>query len=183
MDIEKQPSLPVHPRITDLTGSSTAPEIVRQIQALIKPGEKVIVSLDSDHHKQHVLDEVGIYSKMFTPGQYLVVEDTDVNGHRVFPGFGPGPWQAVADFLKENHSFRPDPAREKFLVTFYPGGWLKRIEWPGTHACVRARWPLPAAGYWYGPRLFSVSRMPRPAGEASATLRSGPLYTLLHRLH
>jgi cephalosporin hydroxylase len=127
VDIDKQPNLPKHPRITYLNGSSTSTDIVRQIKALIKPGEKVMVSLDSDHHKEHVLNELRIYSKMVTVGQYLVVEDTDINGHPVFPQFGPGPAEALADFLKENSDFQPDLAREKFLVSFYPGGWLRRI--------------------------------------------------------
>src|ERR1035437_1517093 len=48
VDIERQPNLPAHPRIAYLLGSSTAPEIVRRIEALIKPGETVMAVLDSD---------------------------------------------------------------------------------------------------------------------------------------
>jgi cephalosporin hydroxylase len=38
VDIERQPNLPKHARIAYLLGSSTSPEIVRQIEALVKPG-------------------------------------------------------------------------------------------------------------------------------------------------
>ncbi|HEV2893257.1 MAG TPA: CmcI family methyltransferase, partial [Actinomycetota bacterium] len=61
-----------------------------------------------------------------TPGSYLVVEDTNVNGHPVYEAFGPGPMEAVQDFLKERDDFEVDRSREKFLFTFNPGGWLRR---------------------------------------------------------
>lgn len=127
VDIQKFPNLPVHPRITYLLGSSTSPDIVHEIKELIKPGERVMVSLDSDHHAPHVLRELEIYSRMVTPGQYLVVEDTSINGRPALPGWGPGPAEAITAFLTQNHDFAPDKSREKFLITSNPGGWLKRI--------------------------------------------------------
>jgi cephalosporin hydroxylase len=69
-----------------------------------------------------------IYSKLVTPGSYLVVQDTNLNGHPVEPNFGPGPMEAVQEFLKTNDNFVADRSREKFFLTFYPGGWLKRIK-------------------------------------------------------
>jgi cephalosporin hydroxylase len=128
VDIAPRPNRPVHPRITYLVGSSTAPEIVQQVSTLLKPSEKVMVVLDSDHSAPHVLRELDIYSRMVTPGQYLVVEDTNINGHPVAAGWGPGPAEATAAFLAGNHSFTVDRTREKFFVTFNPGGWLKRVQ-------------------------------------------------------
>ena len=127
VDIKKWGSPPVHPRITYLLGSSVSPEIVAQIRNLVKPGEKVMVVLDSDHHRDHVLKELQTYAGFVTPGCYLVVEDTNVNGHPVNRAFGPGPGEATADFLKTTDAFQPDPDYERFLVSFNPGGWLKRI--------------------------------------------------------
>jgi cephalosporin hydroxylase len=127
IDIEKYPNLPEHPRITYLLGSSTSPGIVRQVQDRIQPGETVMVVLDSDHRMAHVLEELRIYHKMVTPGSYLVVEDTDMNGHPILPKSGPGPWEAVEAFLKENHDFQPDASREKLMLTFNPRGYLRRI--------------------------------------------------------
>jgi cephalosporin hydroxylase len=129
VDIERQPDLPSHPRIVYLNGSSTSQEIVRQIRALIKPGEKVMVALDSDHRVAHVSEELRIYSRFVTPGQYLIVEDTNVNGHPAAPNWGdPGPFAALAPFLKEHPEFTPDLHRERLKMTFNPGGWLKRIQ-------------------------------------------------------
>jgi cephalosporin hydroxylase len=124
VDIEKYPNLPQHPRITYLLGSSTAPEIVGQVRSSIKPGETVLVLLDSDHSMKHVLDELRLYHGLVTAGSYLVVEDTHFNGHPILPKFGPGPMEAVEQFLKENQDFRIDPAREKLMFTFNPRGYL-----------------------------------------------------------
>jgi cephalosporin hydroxylase len=46
----------------------------------------------------------------------------------VYPSFGPGPHEAVQEFLQMHHNFVVDHSRETFLLTFYPGGWLKRVE-------------------------------------------------------
>jgi cephalosporin hydroxylase len=86
-----------------------------------------MVSLDSDHHKDHVLKELKLYGPLVTPGNYLVVEDTDINGHPVMPRWGPGPMEAVEEFMKNNSDFIQDRSREKFGVTLFPGGWLKRV--------------------------------------------------------
>jgi cephalosporin hydroxylase len=127
VDLEPQPNLPVHPRITYISGlSSAAPEAVSRVRALLKPGESVMVILDSDHSRNHVLDELRLYARMVTPGQYLIVEDTNINGHPALPVFGPGPMEALDDYLKEDDAFEIDPNREKFYMTFNPRGYLKR---------------------------------------------------------
>jgi len=118
---------PKHPRITYLVGSSTSPEIVQKVKSLVKPGEKVMVVLDSDHTKPHVQKECELYSPMVSKGSYLVVEDTNVNGHPVAADFGPGPMEGMQAFLATNKQFQIDKSREKFGVTFNPSGYLKRI--------------------------------------------------------
>ena len=87
----------------------------------------VLVVLDSDHSRDHVLAEPRAYAPLVTPGSYLVVEDTNINGHPVYEAFGPGPMEAVQDFLKERDDFEADRSREKFLLTFNPRGWLRKL--------------------------------------------------------
>jgi cephalosporin hydroxylase len=127
IDIHPQPGRPAHERITYLLGSSTAPEIVAQVKAGIGTGERVMVILDSDHRKPHVLAELKTYAPLVSPGSYLIVEDSNINGHPVLPQFGPGPMEALQEFLPENPHFQHDTSRDKLLLTFNPRGWLKRM--------------------------------------------------------
>ncbi len=127
IDIEKK-NRPKHPRVTYITGSSSSAEVVNKVKELIREKKRVMVILDSDHSKDHVARELKIYSSFVSVGQYLIVEDTNVNNNPVLPEFGPGPKEAIDDFLKNNQFFVVDKSREKFYVTFNPGGYLRRIE-------------------------------------------------------
>jgi cephalosporin hydroxylase len=126
VDVEDIKGRPRNNRITYLLGSSTSKEIVEQIRSLASNKEKVMVILDSDHRKTHVLNELKIYWEFVTKKSYLVIEDTNINGHPVLPDFGGGPMEAVEDFLKENKSFVVDRSKEKFFLTFNPKGYLRR---------------------------------------------------------
>jgi len=126
IDIEPRVDRPPHPRVTYIVGSSTAPATVDAVSKLAAGKSPVMVFLDSDHSRDHVLAELRHYSELVTPGSYLVVEDTNVNGHPVLPDFGPGPMEALQDFLGERPDFAPDVAQEKFLLTFNPRGYLRR---------------------------------------------------------
>jgi cephalosporin hydroxylase len=126
VDIEAQPGRPQHPRITYLRGSSTAPEVVGRMKLEAEDEEKVLVILDSHHGRDHVLEEMEFYGRMVSPGSYLIVEDGNINGHPVFPEFGPGPTEAIQSYLRAHPEFEVDHSREKFLVTFNPGGYLKK---------------------------------------------------------
>ena len=86
----------------------------------------VFVVLDSDHSAAHVLQEMRLYHPFVTPGSFMVVEDTNINGHPTLPGRGAGPMDAIAEFSKENRDFETDYSCEMHLMTFNPGGWLRR---------------------------------------------------------
>lgn len=126
VDIDATPGRPIHPRITYLHGSSTNPAIVARIQRMITAETKVMVILDSDHRKPHVDAELGIYPDLVTLGQYLIVEDTNINGHPVFPEFGPGPQEAMQEFLRRDSRFAVDRERERHFLTYAPNGFLRR---------------------------------------------------------
>jgi len=127
VDVEEVQGRPQHERITYLHGSSTAEEIVKTVKSLIRPSDKVLVTLDSDHAKHHVIEELRIYGPMVSLGSYVVVDDTNLNGRPVNRQFGPGPGEAVEEFLRQDSGFVRDTSREKFGLTFSPGGFLKRI--------------------------------------------------------
>lgn len=132
IDIEERKGRKEHKRIKYLLGSSTSNETVEKVKGLIKKGEKVMVLLDSDHHADHVLNELKIYSKFVTQGSYLIVEDSNIN-HPIIPDFDAsssfsGPMEAINEFLKGNKSFVVDKSKEKFFLTFNPRGYLKKIK-------------------------------------------------------
>jgi cephalosporin hydroxylase len=126
VDIEAYPNRPVHPRISYVLGSSTEQKTLDQVRQLIEPGSKVMVILDSDHHRDHVLKELQMYSTLVTQAMYLIVQDTHMNGHPILPRHGPGPWEAVQDFMAGKPPFQVDRTREKLLMSFNYGGYLKR---------------------------------------------------------
>lgn len=107
-------------------GSSVAPEVVEAVRKRVE-GKKVLVIFDSDHRKDHVLKELFAYSPFVQVGGYIIVQDTNSNGHPVTPGWGPGPMEAVEEFLAVNKHFESDIDRERLLFTFCPRGFLKRV--------------------------------------------------------
>ena len=113
--------------VTFLKGSSTDPDIIAKLGQMAK-GKKTLVTLDSDHSMAHVLAELRAYAPLISRGSYLVVEDTHLDGVPTAPDFGPGPMAATRRFLEEggNKLFEQDFTREAYIMTFNPGGWLKR---------------------------------------------------------
>jgi cephalosporin hydroxylase len=119
--------LPIAKRRVDfLVGSSTEPRIVAEVRRLVG-GKRALVILDSDHAQHHVARELDLYADLVSVGSYLIVQDTNVNGHPVFPEHGPGPWEAVEAFLERNPQFEVDRSRERLLFTMHPRGYLKRV--------------------------------------------------------
>lgn len=133
LSIDLQPPLktyPRHPRISYLGGYSSTHLVavkaagLAAIEAVSGKGA-VMVILDSDHSQKHVLQELKCYASLVTPSSYLVVEDTNVNGHPVFPEHGPGPQEALDAWLPAHPEYVVDerlPARMLFSMHT----WLRR---------------------------------------------------------
>ncbi|MFV1363047.1 rhamnosyl O-methyltransferase [Mycolicibacterium elephantis] len=117
------------PDILFVESSSTDPAVAEQIRRLKDeyPG-KIFAILDSDHSMNHVLGEMKLLRPLLSSGDYLLVEDSTVNGHPVLPGWGPGPYEAIEAYEREfPDDYRHDVEREnKFGFTFAPNGFLIR---------------------------------------------------------
>jgi cephalosporin hydroxylase len=128
-----QHSYPKHPRIAYVGGkSSTSAEALAEVRGFVnawcEPKSskgRCMVILDSDHAKGHVLAELNAYAGFVSPASYLVVEDTNVNGHPVYLEHGPGPQEALDAWLPKHPDFKVDEGRaSKYLLSFHT--WLRR---------------------------------------------------------
>ncbi|MFB2351199.1 CmcI family methyltransferase, partial [Priestia megaterium] len=92
----------------------------------------VMVVLDSDHSRDHVLDELRTYGPLVTQGQYIVVADT-LLGYGEAPKtptkrskiWHPGdePYAALTAYLKETDRFETDDViNGKLVLSSSPGG-------------------------------------------------------------
>ncbi|MBM4299600.1 MAG: hypothetical protein FJ143_17810, partial [Deltaproteobacteria bacterium] len=117
----------VKEKVEFLLGSSVDPALVAEVTKRVQ-GKKVLVILDSDHRKPHVLAEMKAYGPLVSKDSYMIVQDTNANGHPVLEKFGPGPMEAVEEFLATNDQFRPDREAERLMFTMHPKGYLKRVK-------------------------------------------------------
>lgn len=131
IDINSPRDPPRHDRVAYLEGSSVDPDIVAQVRGLVPFGGTVLVILDSDHSRDHVRQELESYAPMVSVGSYVVVEDTNVHGHPALPSFPPGPMEALQVFLSGTDAFEIDRRQEKFMMTFNPSGYLRRLRTDG----------------------------------------------------
>ena len=117
------------PNIRLLTMSSEREEVRRAIAQVRHdhPGPAFAI-LDSDHSKKHVLSEMINLRNLLVSGDYLIVEDSNVNGHPVLRSFGPGPFEAIQEYFRSfPDDYEHDFERErKFGFSFAPQGFLRR---------------------------------------------------------
>ena len=125
--------------ITLVEGDSVAPSIVESVKAQVKPGETVIVLLDSNHSKAHVLSELNAYAPLVTPGSYIVAMDGIMEDVAGAPRTQPdwtwnNPRQAALEFVAahgdfeiEEPTFLFNESQIKERVTYWPSAFLKRI--------------------------------------------------------
>lgn len=124
--------------LTLIEGSSVEASVVSRVKSLIRPGETVLVILDSNHSKQHVLAELEAYHSMVTPGSYIVATDGSMKDLHDVPRGRPEwswdhPMAAAAEFSAKHPDFvmeqPPWTFNESTLcnnITHWPGAWLRR---------------------------------------------------------
>lgn len=125
--------------ITLIEGSSTAPEVAARVKAAIRPGETVLVVLDSDHSYRHVMDELEAYAPLVSPGSYIIATDGIMKDLTAVPRGKPewvhdNPTKAAADFAARHPDFVVEepqwPFNESALnerITHWPGAYVKRL--------------------------------------------------------
>ena len=129
---------PMADTVVLIEGSSIDPDILAKVEAEIGPDDRVMVVLDSDHSRAHVLAELRAYGPLVTKGCYMVVADTAAGylteeqapkrRSKVWYR-GDEPLSAARDYLSETDRFVVDPAvNGKLVLASSPEGYLKCIK-------------------------------------------------------
>lgn len=125
-DPELDPRVLTDNKVEFITGDSADPAIVERVMNSL-PADRgtIFLILDSDHSAKHVKRELDIWVPRLRAGDYVLVEDTVVNGHPVRPDHGPGPMEAIRAYIAENPDMlMADKTREtKFGATFAREGY------------------------------------------------------------
>jgi len=133
-------SHPLSPFITLIEGSSIAPLTVDRVQAQVRPGEQVMVLLDSCHTKKHVLAELNAYAPVITLGSFIVAMDGIMEEVAGAPRTQAdwswnNPMTAAREFVSANPDFVIDEPTFLFnegnvreRVTYWPSAFLKRVK-------------------------------------------------------
>ena len=126
------------PYITLVEGNSIKPGIIKAVKSLVRPGEIVMVFLDSCHTKEHVLNELKAYHDIVSPGSYIVATDGIMNNLYNLPSVDKewqwnNPKAAALEFVGQHPEFElGQPGwlfNESSLtenVTYWPCAWIRR---------------------------------------------------------
>ena len=125
--------------ITLVEGDSVDRKIVDGVISMVKPDENVIVILDSNHTKQHVLNELHAYAGIVSVGSYIVACD-GIMGNIVGAPRSRKDWSwnnpkaAAEEFIKSNDDFIIEEPEMLFnegivteRITYWPRAFIKRI--------------------------------------------------------
>jgi cephalosporin hydroxylase len=126
------------PLITLIEGSSVDPAIVAQVKEMIKPSDRVMIILDSNHTKSHVLSELELYHALITPGLYIVATDGSMRDLYDVPRGKPewindNPVAAAVEFagrhpefIIEQPAWHFNESTQSKNITHWPSAWLRR---------------------------------------------------------
>lgn len=126
--------------ITLIEGNAIAEPVVEQVKSLVNEGEKVLVILDSNHTKQHVLRELELYSPLVSVDSYIVATDGIMEMLAEIPGIrGDWAWDnpkaAAEEFVRHHPGFAIEepafPFNESAVtdrITYWPSAYIRRLK-------------------------------------------------------
>lgn len=121
--------LPSHERLEFIDGEADDANTAQRVADIVGSGSALVV-LGSTAHRDATKAEFERYESYVPEGSYVIVADTIVNGHPVWPSFGPGPAEGVKQIVGSSDDFVVDPSMAKYSLTFNPGGFLRRVASP-----------------------------------------------------
>jgi cephalosporin hydroxylase len=130
---------PLFDRITLYEGSSTDEQIVGQVREDVGDAETVLVILDSNHTREHVVSELEAYAPLVSVGSYLIAFDGIMAAVADTPRGTPSwsddnPITAVQEFVAKHPEFVIEEPAWRFnesdlsrTITYAPSGFLRRV--------------------------------------------------------
>lgn len=128
------------PYIELIEGSSTDAATLQSVRDRIKPGERTLIILDSNHSYDHVLKELNLYSPLVSQGSFIVATDGIMSEVADTPGGNPewrqdNPTRAAQEFVAANPAFKVEPPNPPFSegttvenLTYWPSAYIRRVE-------------------------------------------------------
>lgn len=125
--------------ITLIEGDSASPGVVGEVKSLVKSSETVMVMLDSNHTRAHVLAELNAYHDLVSQGSYIVATDGIMKDLYDVPRGQPewavdNPAAAAVQFANSHPEFVLEQPEWMFNeseletnLTYWPKAWLRRL--------------------------------------------------------
>jgi cephalosporin hydroxylase len=125
-------------RITLIEGSSTDAATLEAVRVRLKPDDRVLVILDSDHSRRHVAAELEAYAPMVSTDSYIVATDGIMRDLVGAPGV-PAAWAddnpsvAAEQFASGRDDFVLEVPPRGFsetslaALTYWPSAYLRRV--------------------------------------------------------
>jgi cephalosporin hydroxylase len=115
-----------HKNIIPFVGDCNSPEIIRSVCNLITKDDIVMIIEDSSHTFENTKKTLENYKDLVSVGSYFVIEDGICD--LLDLGISPGPMKAVESWILENTDYEIDRSKEKYILTYNPKGYLRRIK-------------------------------------------------------
>lgn len=125
IDIDPR-TTPVYPGVRYLTGRSSTDAAVASEVVTHVSGRRAFVILDSNHHGDHVYEELVLYAPLVAPGDYVLVQDGNLWSTHGLP-VEETPIGGILRFLAVCPHFRIDARKSPFPTTAHVHGWLLHL--------------------------------------------------------
>ena len=119
------------PMIKLCQASSTSSEAIEFVKLHAMQDDIVLVILDSNHSRDHVRQELELYSQFVSDGSFIIAMDGALGYVGDVPGqtteaFENNPLPAIQDFVKTHSEFRIESTFDDLGLTSSPSGALRK---------------------------------------------------------